>query len=325
MKEVIHILKECAGAARIGISGHIRPDGDCTGSCLALWQYLKKAMPQAYIKVFLQKPADIFRELKGFEEIDSVFPEENRFDVFFALDCNAERLGDAQKYFEQAVKRINIDHHISNAAGCGDVNFVRPEVGSTSELVYDLILGEGNEKLLDAELAKAIYTGIIHDTGVFQYSNTTPKTMETGAKLIGYGFNFTKLIEETFYQKSYIQTLVLGHALKESMLLLDGKCIVSCITKADMEHFGVNHQDFDGIVNQLRNIRGVHCAIFMYETDEKEYKVSLRSDEHVDAAKTAGVFGGGGHIRAAGCTMQGTFEQCMSNLVQNIARQLENS
>ncbi len=322
MKETIHILEECAGASRIGISGHIRPDGDCVGSCLALWQYLKKALPQADIKVFLQKPADIFGELKGFDLIDSVFPKEERFDVFFALDCNEERLGDAQSYFMQAGKKINIDHHISNANGCGDINYVRPEVGSTSELIYDLIMAEGNQDLIDTELAKAIYIGIIHDTGVFQYSNTTPKTMEVGAKLISYGFNFTKLIEETFYRKTYTQTLVLGHVLKDSILFMDGKCVAGRISKTDMEHFGATHQDVDGIVNQLRNIKDVHCAIFMYETDEMEYKVSLRSDELVDVAKVATVFGGGGHMRAAGCSMQGTFQSCVNRLSLHIGEQL---
>ena len=79
------------GKKTVVILGHVNPDGDCVGSCLALWQYLKKAMPDAYIKVFLQKPADIFGELKGFELIDSNFGEEAQFDVFFALDCNKER------------------------------------------------------------------------------------------------------------------------------------------------------------------------------------------------------------------------------------------
>lgn len=310
----MHILKECAGASRIGISGHIRPDGDCVGSCLALYQYLKKAMPDVYIKVFLQKPSEIFSELKGFAYIDCTFPEEESFDVFFALDCNEERLGDARDYFIHAKKKINIDHHISNAEGCGNVNYVQPQVGSTSELIYDLILEEDNESLMDAEIAKAIYTGIIHDTGVFQYSNTTPKTMQTGAALISYGFNFTKLIEETFYQKTYEQTLILGHALKDSVRFMEGNCIVSRITRKDMEEFGVTHQELEGIVSQLRNVKGVHCAIFMYETDDGEYKVSLRSDEYVDVARVASHFGGGGHMRAAGCTMKGSFHDCVNNL-----------
>lgn len=321
--ESMQILKECAGASRIGISGHIRPDGDCVGSCLALYQYLKKAMPDACVKVFLQKPADIFAELDGFNEIDSSFGEEEDFDVFFALDCNAERLGEAEAYFARAKKKINIDHHISNLSGCGDINYVQPQVGSASELIYDLILAEGREDMLDEALAKAIYTGMIHDTGVFQYSNTTPKTLETAGKLIGYGFNFTKLIEETFYQKTYAQTLVLGHALKESMLFMEGACIVSCISREDMEHFGVTSQDLDGIVNQLRNIKGVHCAVFLYETDTLEYKVSMRSDERVDVSKVASYFGGGGHVRAAGCSMKGTFHDCVNNLSLHIEEQLK--
>ena len=324
MKEMIHVLEECSQAMRIGISGHIRPDGDCVGSCLALWQYLKKGLPQAEIKVFLQKPADIFKDLKGFDEIDSLFEETESFDVFFALDCNQERLGDAQKYFESAKKKINIDHHISNAAGCGDVNFVRPEVGSTSELIYDLIMAEGKEDLLDAELAKAIYIGIIHDTGVFQYSNTTPKTMEVGAKLIGYGFPFTKLIEETFYQKTYVQSLIMGHAIQKSVSLMDGNCMASHITLEDMERYDATHQDLDGIVNQLRNIKGVHCAVFMYETKPQEYKISMRSDELVDVAKVAALFGGGGHMRAAGCSMEGTFENCLAMVCEHIEKQLQN-
>ena len=146
--------------------------------------------------------------------------------------------------------------------------------------------------------------------------------MEVGAKLISYGFDFTKLIEETFYRKTYTQTLVLGHVLKDSILFMDGKCVAGRISKTDMEHFGATHQDMDGIVNQLRNIKDVHCAIFMYETDEMEYKVSLRSDELVDVAKVATVFGGGGHMRAAGCSMQGTFQSCVNRLSLHIGEQL---
>ena len=113
----MNLLEECKGAKRIGISGHIRPDGDCVGACLALYLYLTKCLPDADIKVFLEKPADIFAELKGYEEIDSSFPAEEKFDVYFALDCDADRLGDAKKYFLEAAKKINIDHHISNIFG----------------------------------------------------------------------------------------------------------------------------------------------------------------------------------------------------------------
>lgn len=317
------LLQECKEAKRIGISGHIRPDGDCIGSCLALYQYLKKGLPEnVYIKVYLEKPASIFSELKGFDEIDSDYPQEENFDVFFVMDCSFDRLGEAQKYFETAAKTINIDHHISNT-GCGDLNYIMPQIGSASEVLYDLIVAESGEQVLDKEMAMTIYTGIIHDTGVFQYSNTTPKTMEIGAKLISYGFDFPNLILETFYQRTYVQSQVLGRALMESIRFLDGQCIVSCIDKKQMDFYEVTTQDFDGIVNHLRNIKGVHCAIFMYQTDVLEYKVSLRSDELVNVSEVAAFFGGGGHMRAAGCTMKGTFHDCVNNLSLHIEAQLK--
>lgn len=316
------LLQECKDATRIGISGHIRPDGDCISSCLAIYDYLKKYMSEdTYIKVYLETPSAVFSELKGYEDIVTDFPEEERFDVFFIMDCGMERLGDARKYAQTAKKRINIDHHISNS-GTGEINYIRPRTGSASELVYDLIVEDKGEEALDRELAKVIYTGMIHDTGVFQYSNTNPKTMETGAKLIGYGFDFPRLIEETFYQRTYLQTQVLGRALMESIRFMDGNCIVGCIEKKHMDFYGATSQDFDGIVNQLRNIKGVHCAIFMYEIGNLEFKVSMRSDEMVNVAEVAGYFGGGGHMRAAGCTMQGTFHDCVNNLSGHIEEQL---
>lgn len=313
----MNLLEECKGAGRIGISGHVRPDGDCVGSCLALYLYLRKYLPQAQVQVFLELPPEIFREIKGFDSIDSTFPEQEAFDVFFALDCGGDRLGDAEKYFAAAAKKINIDHHISNK-GTGDLNVVRPEVGSVCEVLYDLL----DKEKLDKDIAMALYIGIIHDTGVFQYSNTRPETLQIAAHLITFGFNFPKLIEETFYQKNYVQSQIMGRALMESIRFMDGSCIVSAVDRKIMDFYNATPKDLDGIVNQLRNIKGVHCAIFMYETDVLEYKVSMRSDERVDVAKVASYFGGGGHMRAAGCTLKGTFHDCVNNLSLHIEEQL---
>lgn len=311
------LLQEVSGAKRIGISGHVRPDGDCVGACLSLWQYLKKNRPDAEVKVLLEQPPAIYEKLTGYGEIESGFPEEEPFDVYFALDCNEERLGDAGKYFRSAGKRINIDHHITNE-GCGDVNLVLPKIGSTCEILYDLF----GEEALDREIAETLYTGIIHDTGVFQYSNTTPETMRKGAVLIGFGFDFAKLILETFYQRTYVQAQIMGRALLESIRFMDGRCIVGVVDRKTMDFYQATPKDLDGIVNQLRNIEGICCAIFMHETDEKEYKISLRSDESVDVSRVAMLFGGGGHARAAGCTMKGTFHDCVNNLSLHIERQL---
>lgn len=312
------LLAECRGAKRIGIAGHIRPDGDCLGACLGLWQYLKKCLPEAETKVFLEKPADIFKDIKGFGEIDSDFPEESPFDVFFVLDTSTDRLGGAEKYFKAAAKTINIDHHVSNQGG-GQINMIRPEIGSTCELIYDLI----DLEQLDKEMAEALYVGIIHDTGVFQYSNTTPETLRKGAKLISYGFDFPNLILETFYQKTYVQAQVMGRALMESIRFLGGRCIVSSIDKKTMDFYNVGPKDLDGIVNQLRNIEGIDCAIFMYETGVLEYKVSMRSSEKVNVAEVAAYFGGGGHQKAAGCNLMGTFHDCVNNLSLHIEKALK--
>ena len=338
----MNLLQECIDAKRIGISGHIRPDGDCVGACLSLYMYLKKCLPDVYVKVFLEKPADTFKDIKGFEEINSDFPDEEQFDVFFALDCSDDRLGGAEKYFAAAGKRINIDHHISNN-GCGDVNLVCPNIGSTCEVLYDImsasepklaygerrmpIMNEvhdimsASEPKLDADIAMALYIGMIHDTGVFQYSNTTPDTMRKAAHLMSFGFDFPRIIEETFYQKTYLQSQIMGRALMESIRFLDGRCIVSVVDKKTMDFYNVTPHDFEGIVNQLRNIKGIDCAIFMYETDTLEFKVSMRSNEKVDVAKVASYFGGGGHMRAAGCTLKGTFHDCVNNLSLHIEEQ----
>lgn len=315
----MNLLEECRGAGRIGISGHIRPDGDCIGSCMGLYLYLKKELPEAEIRVFLEKPADIYGCISRIEDVDSAYGEQKNFDVFFALDSVADRLGKAQPYFENAKKRINIDHHISNANGCGNVNYVDPQASSTSELVYRLIGNDG----LDQEIAKALYMGIAHDTGCFQYSCTTPETLRAAADLISYGFDFSRLIEETFFEKTYLQMQILGRALLESIRFMDDRCVVSVLNRKTLDFYGAGPQDLEGIVSQLRSIKGVECAIFLYETGAQEYKVSLRSSEKVNVAAIASYFGGGGHVRAAGCTMTGTAHDVINNLSLHIERQLD--
>ena len=177
-------------------------------------------------------------------------------------------------------------------------------------------------ELIDRDIAESLYTGIIHDTGVFQYSNTTPETLQAAAFLISFGFDFSKIIEESFYQKTYLQSQIMGRALMESIRFMDGRCIVSMVDRKTMDFYNAVPGDLDGIVNQLRNIKGIDCAIFMYETGVLEYKVSMRSNEKVDVAKVASFFGGGGHVRAAGCTMKGTFHDCINNLSLHIDKQL---
>lgn len=316
---MFQLLEEVKEAKTIGISGHIRPDGDCVGATAALYLFLKEKMPEVRIDWFLEKPPAVFDSLPGVAELKTDFATDvEQYDVFFCVDCSADRLGRAESMFAEAHKKINIDHHISNT-GCGDVNYIVPTTGSASELVYDLI-GEDN---LNKDLAEVLYIGIIHDTGVFQYSNTSSRTMEKGAKLIQFGFPYPKLITETFYEKTYAQTQMLGRALLESIRFMDGRCIVSCIDRKTMDFYQALPSDLDGIVNQLLNIKGIDCAIFMYEIGTLEYKVSLRSNEKIDVSKVASFFSGGGHMRAAGCTMKGTFHDVVNNISLQLEKQFE--
>lgn len=317
--ESINLLKECEGAQSIVISGHVRPDGDCVGSCMAAYLYLKKAMPSADIKVCIEKPASVFGCIKDFELIDSSFSVEAPVDVMIALDCEKSRLGEAEEIFKLAKKTINIDHHISNEHGCGDINYVIPSASSTSELIYDVM----DKSYMDMDIAKAVYIGIVHDTGVFKYSNTSPKTLRIAAELIEYGFDFPSIIDETFYEKTFVQNQILGRALLESIMFMDGKCIVSYVNQSTLDFYNATPTDLEGIVNQLRIIKGVECAIFMYQVGNLEYKVSLRSCKYVDVSKVASYFGGGGHVRAAGCTMNGTFHDVVNNISGQIEKQMK--
>ena len=252
--------------------------------------------------MFLEKPAEIFDCISHIEEIKSEINTDKIYDVFIVLDCADDRLGDAGPLFENAGKRINIDHHISNP-GCGDVRIVEADRSSTAELLYDLM----DADKIDREIATALYIGIIHDTGVLRYSNTSPRTLQVAAELIKYGFDFSDIIQKTFYEKTYVQTQIMGRAVLESVRFMNNRCIVSMVSRRMMDFYQVGPKDLEGIVNQLQVVKDVDCAIFMYETGTLEYKVSLRSNGSVDVASVAMKFGGGGHVRAAGCTMNGTY------------------
>ena len=313
------ITSELNNVKTVAIAGHIRPDGDCVGACMGLYLYLKENYPEIETDVYLEEPKEGFSFLSGFREIKTVYDESKTYDVFFVLDTSVKnRIGVALAGYESAGRTICIDHHNSNK-GFGDKNVIRPQVSSASELVYTLL----EEDKVTKPVAEALYMGIIHDTGVFQYSCTTPETMAIGAKLMGMGIDFSKIVDETFYEKSYVQNQILGRCLMESIMVLDGKCIVGSVKKRDMDFYGVEPKDLDGIVQQLRVTKGVEVAIFLYEVKTQEFKVSLRSNGPVDVNAIASYFGGGGHVKAAGCTMQGSVYDVINNLTLPIEKQLK--
>lgn len=310
---MLNLLQEVKGAKRIGITGHLRPDGDCVGSTMALYLYLKKCMPEADITVYLEETAKTYHQIAQVEKIDTTFQAKEDFDVFFCLDSTPERSGAAKILYDGAKKKINIDHHDTNP-GLGDVNVMRPEIGSCSEVVYHLI----PEAELDDDIAKALFIGMMHDTGVFQYSNTLPSTLVAASKLIQYDIDFANLIQQSFYEKTFKQTKILAKALERSKLYLNGRCHMTYLTLEDMRYFEANSNDLEGIVNRLKQVTGVDCAVFIYELEPDNYKVSIRTSEKVDAIQIASQFGGGGHLRAAGCSVCGTHETVAEQVLKAI-------
>ncbi len=321
---MINLISLCQNTEKIGIAGHIRPDGDCIGSTCGLWQFLRKVFPHKQIELRLEKPADIYDFVPGISQITDN-EDEIIYDVFFVLDSVPDRTGSAEKYYKSAKVKVNVDHHITNP-GCGDLCYIDTKASSASEMVYDLIKTADPEgKYMDAMLAETIYLGIIQDCGVFQYSNTSPKTLRIAADLISYGFDFSRLIDSTFYEKTYIQNQVLGFALNHSKRCLSDRFIYSVVSRRDMEELHAGDHDFEGVVNQLRYTKGVLAAALLHETKDGNYKVSLRSGKEVDVSRVAAAFGGGGHVRAAGCTFYGSKDQeeMASRLAEKIAEQIE--
>lgn len=321
---MINLIALCKDAGSIGISGHIRPDGDCIGSTCGLWQFLKKVFPEKRIDIRLEKPADIYDFIPGVKEIVSD-EEDIVYDVFFVIDSVPDRIGAAEGYYNHAKVKVNIDHHITNP-GCGDAFYVDANASSASELIYDLIkVADPEDKYMDAALAETIYLGIIQDCGVFQYSNTSPKTLRIAAELISYGFDFSKLIDETFYERTCVQNRVLGFALTNCKLCLNHAFIYCIMSRADMDALHAGDHDFEGVVSQLRYTKGVKIAALLHQTLAGDYKVSMRSGGAVDVSLVAAAFGGGGHVRAAGCTLNGSHEEMAEQLITEIQKQLQTS
>ena len=304
-------------AKTIAVLGHVNPDGDCAGSCLAVYNYVQEQYADKTVTVYLEPVSEKFSYLKGYDQIQSELGKES-VDLCICLDCSdQERFGKFKWYLDTAAQSICIDHHITNQ-GFAMEQVIDGAASSTCEVLFTQL----TEEKVTKAVAECIYTGIIHDTGVFRYSNTSKKTMEIAGKMMERGIDFGSIIDDSFYRKTYLQTQILGRALFESVSFLDKKCVFTVVRKKDMDFYGVGKSDLEGIVEQLRVIDGVECAIFLYEVGVHMYKVSLRSNKKVDVSKIAVYFGGGGHMRATGCTMSGSFHDVINNLSGHIEKQL---
>ena len=315
--EILDLVKNCT---RIGLTGHENPDGDCTGACCGLALYLRKVLPEAVVDIYLEPPAEnLIRNIPGADTIIyEVTGNEEKYDAFIVLDSAPSRVGKPLELYNRAGLKINIDHHRTNP-GAGDTEcYIDGKASSACELVYNVI----DREEIDARIAKALYVGIVTDTGVFQYSNTSESTMRAAGSLMSYGFDHTAVIREVFFERTPKQARVLGTALIKAEPLLDGKLILCCFDKKTMDELGAGRKDLDGISAQLLLTEGADCSVFFHETEPGIWRASMRSLHVTDVSSIAAKHEGGGHLRAAGFTIRTDIHTAIKDITDDIAQQL---
>ena len=314
---MINLETKLSGITSVGISGHVRPDGDCVGSTMAVYNYITTYHPEIEVAIYLESIPNVFRFLKNTDMIKEAGADKV-YDLFISLDCgDKERLGTNAKYFDLAKHTLCIDHHASNQS-FAEENYIIPDASSTCELIFNML----DTDRITKEIAECLYTGIVHDTGVFQYSCTSAQTMNIVGILMEKGINYPKIVDDTFYTKTYNQNRILGYALLNSKLYLGGKVILTYLTKENLNEFGCTPKELDGIVNQLRITKDTVVAVFLYESEDGSYKASFRVNGEFNVAEIACVFGGGGHIKAAGCNIFGPIEEVIERILAEIERRL---
>ena len=315
--EILELVKNCT---RIGLTGHENPDGDCTGACCGLALYLRKVLPEAVVYIYLEPPAEnLIRNIPGADTIIyEVTGNEEKYDAFIVLDSAPSRVGKPLELYNRAGLKINIDHHRTNP-GAGDTEcYIDGKASSACELVYNVI----DREEIDARIAQALYVGIVTDTGVFQYSNTSESTMRAAGSLMSYGFDHTAVVREVFFERTPKQARVLGTALIKAEPLLDGKLILCCFDKKTMDELGAGRKDLDGISAQLLLTEGADCSVFFHETEPGIWRASMRSLHVTDVSSIAAKHEGGGHLRAAGFTIRTDIHTAIKDITDDIAQQL---
>lgn len=299
------------------ITSHVSPDGDAIGSTIALGLALKKLGKKVsyYMDSSVGEEMTFLAELENFHEKKL----EASYDVGILLDCSDKNHLYSSKVLSECQIALNIDHHISNN-NFGDVNFVDSHAGATGEIVFDIItsLNIG----LDKEIAEALYTAIVTDTGSFKYSNVTSRTHYITSELLKYPIHPWKISKRLFDEYLKSKVLLVGKAISNLQLRLKEKLAIMVITQKDLEDTGASPKEVEGIINIGRDIQGVEVAIVLKEKGKNQFKVSFRSNEYVDVGDIALTFGGGGHSKAAGCTISGSKEEIIQQLESVISKRL---
>ena len=301
-----HIIE--SNVNTILIFPHVLPDGDTLGSAIGMYHLIKDFNKTGYIVLDDDIPSNL---LFLFEENKDIIislkeAKKMKYELVIIVDTGETKLiGDRISLLSSSIPTINIDHHITNQ-NFADLNIVEPEASSTGELIYKIL--DYFKLELDAFAAQGLYAAIVTDTGNFRYSNTRPYTFEVCKSLVEKGFDFNRLNVEIFQNKSFEKLWLLNKIFDTLSLHFEGKCAVVKLSEALKNQLALKEYDTDGVVEYVRDIKGVEVVVFIKYMDQNEYKISMRSKNDFDVSEVAVALGGGGHKKAAG------FKSLMSEL-----------
>ena len=304
-----------SGAKEVAIACHVSPDGDAFGSMLGLGLYLEGRGARVWMSWGSAEIVipDNYAFLEG---IGGIVPHDrvpDSAEVFVAIDCgDMRRLDLLTPKFLAAGTKINIDHHVSNT-NYGDINLVDPARSSSAELALELIQRMGGKPT--PAIATALYTGVVTDTGRFQYSNTTPQTLQAAVSLREAGADHLTVAEHIFESAPFEQLRILGKVLDRAKL--EDGLVYSWLELDDLNGQGLEiAEDF---IDFLKVVKEASVALLLKERPEGGWRVSLRSRDDTDVSAVAQSFGGGGHKKAAGFSFRGDRDQAISLIRQRLS------
>ena len=317
MTTIDQILKCIKKSKNIVIVTHENPDGDAVGSSLAMYHALKGLKKN--VDIIIPEYAKCFNELPGIDEL--IKESDKVYDLAISLDAATDKLLNVWvKYFREADQRIVIDHHSTNTM-FGDINYVDLSAPACAQVVYMLI--KHYRWKITPEIGTCIMAGIITDTGGFQYSGVSRDTFNIAAELLDAGVNISKVYKKVFDTKTKSSFELRRIALDRMEFLEDDKIAFTYITNEDERKVNAGVGDYEGIVSEGRSIEGVEVSIFLHELKDGEFKISLRSNSYVNVSDVCIMFGGGGHIRAAGAKMTADPLVIRDKVVNEVKRQLK--
>jgi len=299
-------------AQTIILTAHIRPDGDAIGSTLGLMHYLREQGKDARVLIDDEIPR-IFNVLPGVEQIERP-AEGQRYaaDLLIVCDVELKRTGAVLDAVD-AVRVLNIDHHVTNDEAA-EYLYLNPDYAATCEIMHDLVRTMGGTFTLD--VATCLYTGMATDTGFFRFSNTTPHTMRAAADLVEVGVR-PNIISVAMEMKSYDEVMAQVRAIRNLEMFYDGKVAAVFIDEERAKEVTTT----EGLLDKLRVIEGTQVVFFMKWLEKDTYRISMRS-KGTNVSRIAQGFGGGGHVRAAGCTLHGSFDEAKKTILAAIGEEL---